>query len=156
MDLREDALRFYRSASEGALATHSADAPGYPFASWARFRADERGDAIFLFSALAQHACNLAADARASLLVSEPSSPRQDGDLRRLTLVGEARRLSGGDAETARRAYLDRFPGSARYLELPDFSFWRLVPMKARYIGGFGKAIWISGEEFKKAAAATL
>src|SRR5215470_17806177 len=55
----------------GTLATHSRKRGGFPFASVMPYGLDD-GCPSFLISSMAMHTQNLAADARASLLVAQP------------------------------------------------------------------------------------
>lgn len=122
----------------GALSTHSADRPGFPFASLALYALDERGRALFLLSGLAVHARNLAADPHASLLVAEGESQASA----RATVVGRAVRLEGAEADAARSAYLARHPSAKAWAAFGDFALWRLEPEDVYVVGGFGSAGW--------------
>src|SRR5438128_2125579 len=56
----------------GALATLSRRHPGHPFASVMPYALDAAGAPLFLISTMAMHTQNLEADARASLLITQP------------------------------------------------------------------------------------
>lgn len=127
-----------RAESSGALSTHSVERPGYPFASLALYALDERGRPIFLLSGLAVHARNLAADARASLMVAEGDTQASA----RVTVIGRAVRLSGEQADAARASYLARHPGAKAWAAFGDFALWRLEPEDAYVVAGFGSAGW--------------
>jgi putative heme iron utilization protein len=127
-----------KAGGSGALSTHSVEKPGFPFASLVLYALDERGRAIFLLSGLAVHARNLAADARASLMVAEGDGQSSA----RVTVVGKAVKLSGGEAEAARAAYLARHPGAKAWASFGDFSLWRLEPVDSYVVAGFGSAGW--------------
>ncbi|WP_374262844.1 HugZ family protein [Zoogloea sp.] len=131
-----------RRSRSGALGTQSLGVPGYPFVSALPYVPDEAGCPVFLLSELAEHTRNLRADSRASLLVTEGP----DGDLAqsRLTLVGDVTPVSLDAGRQAR--YLRYRPDAAEYLALGDFRFFRLMPFKARFIGGFGRMGWIDAE----------
>src|ERR1700679_2039267 len=58
----------------GSLSTHSRKQPGFPFGSVMPYGLDDRGRATFLISTMAMHTQNLLADARASLLVTQPEA----------------------------------------------------------------------------------
>src|SRR5262249_49588160 len=55
----------------GSLATISNECPGYPFASLVGYAVDDRGRPLFCLSGLAEHSRNIAADPRASLMITE-------------------------------------------------------------------------------------
>ena len=140
----------HRSA-DAALATQSVAVPGYPFASALPFATDERHRPILLISRLAEHTQNLAADARASLLVH---LPMQDGDMARATLVGSVGPIE--PEPLLRERYLRYQPKGADFLQLGDFRFFRMEPVQARIIGGFGQASWLAGERLTEACPLTL
>jgi len=60
----------------GSLATLSRRHPGHPFASVMPYALDADGRPLFLISSMAMHTQNLEADARASLLVTQPYNRR--------------------------------------------------------------------------------
>ncbi|HSR70607.1 MAG TPA: DUF2470 domain-containing protein [Acidobacteriota bacterium] len=131
-----------------SLATLAKDPEGHPYASFLTF-ALEGGDPIFLISEMAEHTQNLRRDGRASLLAAESRSqdPLANG---RVTLLGTCRLIEEGD-QSARQAYLQRLPNASYYCDFKDFNFWRLSVDSLRYIGGYGRMSWVSGEEWKAA-----
>ena len=139
LDPRE-ARHVLRQCDFGALATHSAKVPGYPFVSHVPLALDGDGRPLMLFSRLAEHSRNLAADARASLMVSVPGEDTQAQP--RLTLVGD---LRPAEVEAAtRERYLRYHPDAAAYLGFGDFSFYRLEVQAIRLVAGFAQAGWIA------------
>ena len=48
----------------------------------------------------------------------------------------------------AKELYTKYFPESKRYFEAHDFNFYKLSPVRIRYIQGFGKINWIEGKDF--------
>ncbi len=50
-------------------------------------------------------------------------------------MVGEAHFVA--EREQAGRRYLRYLPEAQTYLEMQNFSFYRIVPISIRYIGGF-------------------
>lgn len=137
-DLSARGRAILEAGRSGALSTHSADRPGFPFASLALYALDEKGRAVFLLSALAVHARNLAADPRASLLVAEGETQASA----RATVIGRAVKLAGAEADAARSAYLARHPAAKAWSAFGDFSLWRLETKDAYVVGGFGSAGW--------------
>lgn len=122
----------------GALATHSAEKPGFPFASLALYALDGAGRPLLLLSGLSVHARNLAADPRASLMVAEGDGQASA----RVTVVGRASKLSGEQAEAAKAVYLARHPGAKAWSSFGDFSLWLLDPEDSYVVAGFGSAGW--------------
>ena len=103
----ERAKPLVTSYQTGTLSTHSRKQPGFPFGSLMPYGLDGRGQPIFLISSMAMHTQNLEADRRASLLVMQPS---KEGDVLgagRVTLIGNARRVSDAEYAEARELYFE-------------------------------------------------
>jgi len=141
----------------GALATLSRKHAGHPFASVMPYALDELGQPLVLISSMALHTQNLQADPRASLLVTQPvaNAPGQEtGDplaAARLTLLGEARPLSGADIGNARETYLARHPRASYWVDFDDFSFWRLDVKDLYFVGGFAAMDWVTADDYRAA-----
>lgn len=136
---RELLLKEYR----GVLSTHSKAMPGFPFGSVVPYCLDAQGWPLILISRIAQHTHNLKQDGKCSLLVGERGAEDVQA-VGRLTLLAHARQL---DDETqiavAAQRYYRYFPDSRGYHQAHDFDFWRLEPVRWRYIGGFGAIHWL-------------
>jgi len=39
--------------------------------------------------------------------------------------------------------FLARNPGASTYASFGDFSLWKITPIRAQFVGGFGRAVWI-------------
>ena len=89
----ERARTLVAQISTGTLCTLAIDPAGYPYGSFVTV-AFEKGNPIFLISALAEHTKNLEQDRRASLLVAESGSadPLANG---RVTMLGPCTRVEG-------------------------------------------------------------
>jgi heme iron utilization protein len=135
----------------GTLATVSRKHPGHPFASMMPYALDDRGRPLLLISSMAVHTQNLLEDARASLLVTQPTAgdPLAAG---RLTIMGEAQRVDDVERPSVRAAYLARHQNAAYWVDFDDFSFWRLEPADLYFVGGFAAMGWISSHEYLAAA----
>ena len=122
-------------ASVGSLATLTPD--GAPFATLVLLATDGGGDIVLLLSRLAAHTRNIAADRRASLLVTAQGGEAGDPlAAARVTLVGEV----DGDVDGDGRArFLERHPEAARYAGFADFGFYRLRIVSAHLVAGFGR-----------------
>ena len=127
---------------EAALATHSVAMPGYPFATSIAFATDEHHRPVLLISRLAEHTQNLAADARASLMVARSLG---DGEIARVSLVGEVLPIDADSRLVSR--YLRFHPAAERFLQLGDFRFHRFEPTRIRVVGGFAQAGWLDGHQ---------
>lgn len=152
----DDARRFTRGQQAGVLSTLSQRVEGFPFGSVAPFVLDHAGCPVILISTLAEHTKNLDADPRCSLIV-QPFSPDMQ-TVGRVTILGQAQRLPDKDALGPR--YLRYHPQAEAYFAMHDFHFYRITPVRVRWIGGFGKIHWVEPanyllEETPLAAAET-
>jgi heme iron utilization protein len=138
-ELGDEARRFARGQQSGVLSTLSLRLEGYPFGSVSPFILDHAGRPVILISDIAEHTRNIVADPRVSLIVQPYSADMQTTG--RVTVVGRAERLAEKDALGPR--YLRYFPQAADYFAMHDFNFYRIEPVRIRYIGGFGRIHWI-------------
>jgi heme iron utilization protein len=136
-------------ATTGTLSTLALDPAGYPFGSVVSYGLDERGHPLFVISALAEHTRNLAADARASLLVTEPEVAGGDPLARgRVTLVGDAAPVPDAEQDAATALVATRVPAVAGYAGYGDFRCYRLVVRAIRWVGGFGEMDWVDADAY--------
>ena len=143
----ETVVDLLHAAAEAALATHSVAVPGYPFATAVPFVTDAQHRPVLLISRLAEHTQNLAADPRASIMVSRQLG---GGEMARVTLVGEVVPIAADPLLTAR--YLRFHPAAELFLQLGDFGFHRFEPQRIRIVGGFGQAGWLDAQRLLEAA----
>ena len=139
----------------GTLATISRKHPGHPFASVMPYALDGRGRPLLLISSMAMHTQNLAADPRASLLVTQPTAgdPLAAG---RLTLMGQAGPVPVAETDSARALYLERHENAHYWVDFEDFAFWRLEPIDLYFVGGFGAMDWVPAGGYEAAEADPL
>jgi putative heme iron utilization protein len=96
------------------------------------------GTPILLLSRLALHTQNLAADARASLLIDGTSGAGDPLAGGRVTLTGRAEPTP---STTARRRFLARHRDACTYADFPDFQFYCLSIERIHFVGGFGRIV---------------
>ena len=139
----DEARNLLRRARTATLGTLNAD-DGTPYASLVNVATDVRGLPLLLVSTLAWHTRNLLADAKASLMVAEvpPSGDALTGP--RVTVMGRFVKVE--DAAVQRR-YLARHPAAELYAGFGDFAFWRMEPMRAHAVAGFGRIETIPADE---------
>ncbi len=130
----------------GVLSTISQKVGGYPFGSVTPYSLHRNGEPVILISDIAQHTKNIEADTRVSLTILE-HGVEDVQENPRLTILADATKLGDTDKDTANR-YYSRFPQSQDYHSTHNFSFYRLTPVKIRYIGGFGKIHWLDPADF--------
>ena len=136
---RELLLKEYR----GVLSTHSKAMPGFPFGSVVPYCLDADGCPLLLISRIAQHTHNLMQDNKCSLLVGERGAEDVQA-VGRLTLLAHAHALEETpQIEAAAARYYRYFPESRDFHQVHDFDFWRLEPVRWRFIGGFGAIHWL-------------
>ena len=144
-----DARALLLEVKSGVLSTLSLDVPGYPFGSLVPYCLDREGIPVILIADIAQHTRNLIADPRVSLTVAEHA---EDGDVQakaRLTVLARAVRVEAG-LEDASGRYERAYPWSRDYHRTHGFSYFRLEPVRLRYIGGFGDIRWIEPKTFTR------
>lgn len=132
--LLEQARSFLYGAHQGALGSLN---QGVPFVSAVNLIAANDGRVLLMVSELAEHSCNLKDNPQCSILLTA-AGVADIQESPRLTLVGCVETVEG---EQAAR-YLALFPHTASYLEL-DFYFLAVRVERARWIAGFGKAVWL-------------
>lgn len=140
------AMTLMRTARFASLGTLDA-ALGAPSVSRVAVASFPTGEMGFFISALAAHHTNLLADGRCSLLVGEPGK----GDplaYPRMTVIGSAARLGdGSEKDNFRYRFRSKNAKSKLYQDLPDFSYWKVAPIKASLNAGFGKAYALSATD---------
>jgi len=132
----------------GTLSTHSRKAHGFPFGSVAPYGLDQLGRPTFLISTMAMHTQNLAADGRASLLVTQPGWTEDLLAGARVTLVGTVVPLSGADGGRVRDDYLARHENARHWVDFDDFGFHRMEIVHLYYVAGFGAMGWVEAAEY--------
>ena len=136
-------IRSQRVASLGSLYQ------GAPLVSLVPYAVAPNFGAFYIhISRLAQHTEAILADARVSLMIAEPDAPDANPQtLARLSLRGEAAPDPG-----AKDAYLAKFPDAAFNFTLADFTLYRITPLAARFVGGFGRIVDLSPADLTRAA----
>jgi putative heme iron utilization protein len=135
----------------GSLSTLSRKQLGFPFGSVMPYGLDDRGRPIFLISTMAMHTQNLQADARASLLVTQPDATGDPLGASRITLLGNVVPVPETDLVESRKLYLDRYANSKYWVDFKDFSFYRMDVVDVYYVGGFGVMGWVAASEYDRA-----
>ena len=132
------------------LATLATLRQGAPLASMTLYLA-EAGFSGFLVhvSRLAWHTQDMLADPRVALSIAQTDDGRADPfTLMRVTVRGQAAQIANDDPafDGLKALWLARFPAQAINFTLADFSFWRIAPRDARFVGGFGRIHNLSAE----------
>jgi len=145
-----DAARLARSllrrSRQGGLATLMAGS-GDPYCSLVNVASHPDGSPILLISRLALHTRNILGDARVSLMLDE----RAEGDPlegSRIMLAGRAEEAKPDDLEVLRRRYLNTHPSAEAFVDFKDFSFFRIRPLGAHLVAGFGRIVDLKPAQF--------
>jgi|HigsolmetaAR202D_1030399.scaffolds.fasta_scaffold00414_6 Putative heme iron utilization protein len=127
---------------------------GRPAISMVTYAQDPDGNFLLHLSALAQHTSDLLARPELALLICEPDTgARNPQTLQRLSIEGRALLLKRDSAEyeAAKTIYLQRLSQSKITFLLGDFSMFRVVPERARFVAGFGRTYDLDPEQLKPA-----
>lgn len=143
----QSAFNLLAGQGNGVLSTISLAVEGYPFGSITPYCLDEKFNPILLISSIAQHTKNIEANSKVSLTIIEENSDTNKQAKGRLTYIGNAKKIDKQDHAEDR--YFRYFPESKDYLKTHDFHFFRIEPVRLRYIGGFGKIFWLETDEIK-------
>lgn len=141
--------RVIRTADRAALATTAIKGKGgvggpWPFASLVLTTCDEQGCPLLLISDLADHTRNIRADARMSLLYDGTGGLDDPLTGPRVTLQGEAEQV---EKSGLLDIYLDRHPSAKIYAEFTDFHLFRIRPLRAHLVAGFGRIHWVEAND---------
>lgn len=147
-----------RSTDRAALATAQG---GWPFASLVLVALDHDVSPLLLISDLSEHAKNIKAERRVSLLFDGTQGLDDPLTGPRVTVLGEAAPVE--DARLKAR-FLARHPSAELYAGFADFHLHRVSIARAHLVAGFGRIHWVEAREllvtadagFAREEAATL
>jgi len=148
----ESARTLVHLGRTGALSTHSRRVEGHPFGSVMPYGIEGLGQPTFLISSMAMHTQNIQADARASLLVTQPGWSGDPLAGSRVTLVGEVSRVAQGEVAAVRADYLTRHENARFWVDFDDFAFYRMEVVDLYYVAGFGAMGWVAAADYRAAA----
>jgi heme oxygenase (biliverdin-IX-beta and delta-forming) len=145
-DAARQARSLLRRSRQGALATLMAGS-GDPYCSLVNVASHADGSPILLISRLALHTRNILGDARVSLMLDEraPGDPLEGS---RIMLAGRAEQAIGRENEFLRRRYLNTHPSAEVFVNFKDFSFFRIRPLAAHLVAGFGRIVDLQPSQF--------
>lgn len=131
-----------RAADRAALATSLPGAAyqAWPYASLVLMAVAGDGSPILFISDLSEHAKNIAADNRVSLLIDGTAGRKDPLTGPRVTLLGRAIRADDPDLKAR---FLARQPAAKLYAGFGDFHVYRVEVTRAHFVAGFGRIHWI-------------
>lgn len=142
-------LRTERVASLGTLRD------GAPSVAMVLYAAAPDLSSFYLhLSRLAHHTQNLKHDHRVALMIAEADRGAVDPQsLRRVSIQSVAAMLDRESSahDEAMKLYLARFPEAEMSFSLGDFNLYRLEPLTARFIAGFGQIFNLTPADFRSA-----
>ena len=144
-NITRDFITFNRN---GFLSTISASEAGYPFGSITPYDIDSQGRLIILIADISEHAKNLRADNRASMLITDQFGAHDPQSYARATVLGEYLLVPDDEIEEVGWSYKSRFPEAVERERQHGFNYWRCVPSQIRWIGGFGHIGWVQGIKY--------
>jgi putative heme iron utilization protein len=146
----EEARTLMAATNVAALATLTAD--GDPWASLITYGALDDGAPVLCLSRLAEHGRNVAADARASLIITQTDRPPDPLAAARVTLAGHVERPpDAASLAAARGAHLAAVAAASTYIDYSDFSLWILRVDRVRWVGGYARMDSASGPAYAAA-----
>lgn len=130
-----------RATDRAALATAQA---GWPFASLVLAALDHDASPLLLISDLSEHARNIKADPRISLLFDGTQGLDDPLTGPRVTVLGEAAPVEDGRLKAR---FLARHPSAELYAGFADFHLHRVSVTRAHLVAGFGRIHWVETRE---------
>lgn len=139
-----EARKFIKSFNSGVLSTLSLDVEGYPFGSVVPYCLSEKVEPVILISNIAQHTKNINANSKVSLTIFDKNKNDVQAN-GRITYIGDAIK---DDDPYLKDKYINNISDSIKYFEFHDFSIYKIVLKKVRFIDGFGKIYWVDPQDF--------
>jgi len=141
--------RLVRAAGRATLATVANRGKGgvggpWPYASLVLAACGHDASPLLLISDLADHTRNLRADARVSLLYDGTGGLEDPLTGPRVSLQGEAAVV---DDDGLMGRYVRRHPSAERYAGFADFHLFRVRPVRAHLVAGFGRIHWVEAAD---------
>lgn len=150
--------RLLRATDRAVMATRlgkQADAAlaAWPYTSLVLLACDHDATPLLLISDLAEHAKNIADDARVSLLLDGTAGRVDPLTGPRAALLGKAEKI---DDTRLKVRFVARHPSAALYAEFADFHLYRVALVQAHFVAGFGRIHWIAADDIRCATPAAL
>ena len=142
------ARRLIRAARSGCLATI---AKGQPLASLVTPACMPDGSLLMLLSQLSEHTRHLAADPHCSVMVSGAPESANPQTTPRVSVTGLAEVVKD---PALKARYLAVHPYASLYADFGDFATWRLKPVAALLVAGFGRAFRLKASDLTPDPAA--
>jgi putative heme iron utilization protein len=156
LNVNEKARTVTSVCTSGTLCTLSSSEgiEGAPFGSYVDYVLDDNGFPVLLMNELSMHTANIHNNPDGLVtLFMQASGLGQDVSRCSLTGIVEKIDPSALDMDAIRMRYSIQHAYADQVMDSPKFAFYRLVPSKIYFVGGFGVlAKWVEVDEYKEAA----
>jgi len=168
LSIEEKAKTVTSTCTSGTLCTTSRfdEIAGAPFGSFVDYVLDEEGNPVLLMNEMSMHTMNIASDPGGLVTLftqlgsqsagSAGSTIPQGQDVSRCSITGVVERIdpdSAEDMDAIRMKYSITHVYADQVIKSPKFAFYRIIPVKVYFVGGFGVlAKWVSVDEYREAA----
>jgi len=173
LSVEEKAKTVISVCTSGTLCTSSTHdgIEGAPFGSFVDYVLDDEGNPILLMNEMSMHTLNIANDPNGMVTLfaqldgksgggGGAGSPSRGQDVSRCSITGTISKIDPKEADdlnTIRMRYSISHAYADQVMDSPKFAFYRIIPSKVYFVGGFGVlAKWVPVEEYKHAAADIL
>mmetsp|Transcript_11177 Transcript_11177/g.26863 ORF Transcript_11177/g.26863 Transcript_11177/m.26863 type:complete len:378 (+) Transcript_11177:231-1364(+) len=166
LNVNEKARTVASVCTSGTLCTVSGHdgIEGAPFGSFVDYVLDDEGNPVLLMNDMSMHTINIEQNALNNegevsnlvtlftQLTSETAEQSQDVSRCSFTCKVEKIPRDAEDMDAIRMRYSLTHVYADQVMDSPKFAFYRLVPEKIYYVGGFGvMAKWVDVEDYKAA-----
>jgi putative heme iron utilization protein len=173
LNIFEKAKTVASVCTSGTLCTVSSHEgiEGAPFGSFVDYVLDDQGNPVLLMNEMSMHTINIESnalkqgqgDGQVSPLVTlftqltdtAGSSAPQGQDVSRCSFTCRVEKIpkDAPDMDAIRMRYSLTHVYADQVMDSPKFAFYRLLPEKIYYVGGFGvMAKWVNVDDYKEAA----
>lgn len=156
LNVNEKARTVTSVCTSGTLCTLSGSEgiEGSPFGSYVDYVLDDNGFPVLLMNEMSMHTMNIYNNPDNFVtLFMQASGLGQD--VSRCSLTGKVEKIPNDspDMDALRMRYSITHAYADQVMDSPKFAFYRLVPSKIYFVGGFGVlAKWVEVNEYKEAA----
>jgi len=163
LDVPEKARTVSSVCTSGTLCTSSYmnDIQGAPFGSFVDYVLDDNGNPVLLMNEMSMHTVNIQRAGKGSLVTlfaqlggPTTSSGPAGQDVSRCSITGTIERIESiaDDWDVLRMRYGIAHSYADQVMDSPRFHFYRLIPAKIYFVGGFGvSSEWVPPEKYREA-----
>jgi len=169
LNVPEKARTVSSVCTSGTLCTSSymEDIEGAPFGSFVDYVLDDEGNPVLLMNEMSMHTVNIQKAGPGSPVtlfaqLGGPTStlgPAQGQDVSRCSITGTIEKIESTveDWDALRMRYGIAHSYADQVMDSPKFHFYRLMPTKIYFVGGFGvSSEWVPPQEYRDATPDVL